>query len=498
MYSSNHDCILHAEKYINDLNWVLVPVLGTGPEPKAPWVRGWPDWKPDAKALADILTKNLQAGIGVNLGGSGLIDLEGDSPEAEGLLDDLCGGLDFPSWRSRRSRHRLFQAHPQVEHLDIKALAIEFRTGRHQSVLPPTVFQGGAKYEWLVSPFEVSPPELPDHLVQFYRDHAGRQRSEKEAIAASDKKRRFPYRDNLDYLLRRFNLLAEVEKAGLDLLCRHADNNGNIPCFVPAALRDGNVDHHPSGIFNVFNGVLRDFSTSLNHRYFRLMEALTGEPWLQILRKYEKAVGPISGHPHSRRISLPTDRAKETVPLDTARMELTKYLDEQLSRPPRPKTINLIKGPCGLGKTYSLCKLLGEKGRKAIILTLENKLADNHLQIINEIGKGNAARMPVLKESPCPHQKEYEATTKHGYKPSQSFPCRQCPISPSHCQYHLGFQDLYDADQLCCAAPTIPMMTFTAATAMRIAPLSSMTRIALTSSSPRTPTPSGIGVPGER
>ncbi len=105
-----------------------------------------------------------------------------------------------------------------------------------------------------------------------------------------------------------------------------------------------------------------------------------------------------------------------------------------------------------MGKTYSLCKLLGEKRRKAVILTLENKLADNHLQIINEIGGGNASRLPVLRDSPCPHQKEYEATTKHGYKPSQSFPCRQCPISPSHCQYLLGFQDVDDADQLCCAA----------------------------------------------
>ena len=295
-------------------------------------------------------------------------------------------------------------------------------------------------------------PRLSDQLIQFYRDHEASQEKENKTQTASDKKKRYPYRDNLDYLLRHFDLLAEVESAGLDLLCDHADNNGNIPCFVPAALRNGKKDHHPSGIFNVFNGVLRDFSTSQNHRYFRLLESLTGEPWLQILRRYEKAAGPISGHPHSRRISLPTDRATETVTLEAARAELTQYLDEQLSRPPRPKTVNIIEGPCGVGKTYSICKLLGQKSRKAIILTLENKLADSHLRIINEIGNGNAARMPVLKDSLCPHQKEYEATTKHGYKPSQSFPCRQCPISPSHCPYLLGFQDMDDADQLCCAA----------------------------------------------
>ncbi len=453
MYYSNHDCILNAEKYINELNWWLVPIRGSGNAPKAPLVDGWPDWHPSTMALADILKKHPRAGIGIHLGGSDLIDLEGDSPDAEALLEDLCRGLDFPCWRSRRSKHRLFQANPAVGHLNIKSVAIEFRTGRHQSVLPPTVFQGGARYEWLVSPFEVLPPQLPDHLIQFYQDHAGDTAGKGGNNTASDKKKRFPYRDDLDYLLRHFDLLAEVENAGLDLVCHHADNNGNIPCYVPAVLRNGNEDRHLSGIFNIYNGVLRDFGSDQNHRYFRLMEALTGEPWLQILRRYEKAAGPISGHPHSRRISLPTDRAATgQVTLDTARAELTQYLDEQLSRPPRPKTINLIKGPCGVGKTYSLCKLLGEKRRKAVILTLENDLASKHVQIINEIGKGNASRMPVLKGSPCPHQKEYEATTKHGYKPSQTFPCRQCPISPSHCQYLLGFQDVDDADQLCCAA----------------------------------------------
>jgi hypothetical protein len=49
---------------------------------------GWPDWNPNANALTEILAKHPHAGIGVNLGGSGLVDLEGDSPEAEGLLDD--------------------------------------------------------------------------------------------------------------------------------------------------------------------------------------------------------------------------------------------------------------------------------------------------------------------------------------------------------------------------------------------------------------------------
>jgi hypothetical protein len=187
MYYSNDERISLGEKYINDLNWWLVPIRGSGRQPKAPLVSGWPDWRPTTEALAEILQKSPAAGIGIHLGGSGLIDLEGDSPAAESLLNDLCGGLEFPSWRSRRSRHRLFQANPQVEHLNIKSLAIEFRTGRHQSVLPPTIFQGGARYEWLVNPFEVPPPQLPGHLIQFYRDHAGNQGGKKEANVTVNK-----------------------------------------------------------------------------------------------------------------------------------------------------------------------------------------------------------------------------------------------------------------------------------------------------------------------
>lgn len=453
MYSSNHDCISCAEKYIN-LGWWLVPIRGNGSAPKAPLLDGWPEWKPDNESLVEVLQKHPAAGIGVHLGGSGLLDLEGDSDAGEAILTNLCRGMDFPCWRSTRSTHRLFQVHPDVSHLNIKALAIEFRTGRNQSVLPPTAFQDGARYEWLVNPFDVSPPPLPDHLVDFYREYAEATDPIERTTAPTGKDTRFPFRDDLDYLLRHFDLLVEGENAGLDLLCHHPDVNGNIPCFVPAILRNGKPDHHPSGIFNVYNGVLHDFATGLNHRYFRLLEALTGEPWLNIFRQYEEKAGPVSGRPHSRRISLPrpTHAAEEKVDLQSARQRLGQYLDEQLSRPPQPKTLHLIKGPCGVGKTYSLCKLLANRDTKAIILTLENELAGNHLQIINEEPGGNARRMPVLNESPCPHQKEYEATTRRGYKPSQSYPCQRCRIGPEHCPYLLGFQDVTTAAQLCCAA----------------------------------------------
>ena len=112
MYSSNDERILLGEKYISELNWVLVPVVGTGHAAESAVGQGMARLEPTTEALAEILLKSPAAGIGIHLGGSGLIDLEGDSPEAEALLDDLCWRLEFPSWRSRRSKHRLFQANP--------------------------------------------------------------------------------------------------------------------------------------------------------------------------------------------------------------------------------------------------------------------------------------------------------------------------------------------------------------------------------------------------
>ena len=60
--------------------------------------------------------------------------------------------------------------------------------------------------------------------------------------------------------------------------------------------------------------------------------------------------------------------------------------------------------------------------------------------------------MPVLREDGCIHPDDYEATSRRGFKASQSFPCKPCSIGPSHCAYLLGFRDLSDADQLCAAA----------------------------------------------
>ena len=77
---------------------------------------------------------------------------------------------------------------------------------------------------------------------------------------------------------------------------------------------------------------------------------------------------------------------------EAGRTKLNQYFDEQLDREPRPKTLHVIKGPPGLGKTFSLCGKLTEKHKRAVILTLENELADHHSLLLPQ-----AKRMPVLR-----------------------------------------------------------------------------------------------------
>jgi hypothetical protein len=159
MYYSVDNRISAAEKYISELGWWLVPVRGFGEKAKQPLFKGWPDYCPDSKSVASILEIHLSAGIGVNLGPSGLVDLEADSDEGEAVLDDLCRGLEFPWYQSRRSKHRLFKADTSIASLGITAQKIEFRAGRHQSIIPPTVI-GETEYKWQISPFECPPPPL--------------------------------------------------------------------------------------------------------------------------------------------------------------------------------------------------------------------------------------------------------------------------------------------------------------------------------------------------
>jgi hypothetical protein len=450
-----HSCLPDAIRYATELGWWLVPTRGpASPKPKAPIHRGWPDFRPSADDVRWVFDRYTTAGVGLNLGGSGLIDVEADAAEGDEFLEGFCAGVPHPCWRSRRGRHHLFRDPGGAPFAELPELGVEFRAGRHMSVLPPTPMPEGDRYEWLVDPFAVPPPPLPDALAEVYRA-AQKARSEppRGNRPVPPDARRFPFRDDFDYLLRHFDLRERAAEAGLEFAAARPDASGNIACFVPAALRGGNPDDHPSGVFNVFNGRLRDFATGAHHRYFDLIAALTGSTWELVWKDYEAGAGGAAVRSHSRRLGPPTPTGGgDRVSLDEARSRLRDYVDAQLARAPAPKTLHLILGPCGLGKTWQVCAALAARRRPAVVLTLENKLAGVHAALINGADGGRARRMPVLRESPCPHPDAYERSARLGYQPSRGEPCRSCAIGPRRCPYLLAFSSVETADQLCAAA----------------------------------------------
>ncbi len=455
MYNSvgtNNVCLEQAIRYVTELGWCLVPLRAVEPEPKKPIYGGWPDLRPKEQQLVEIFEGQPHLGIGLNLGPSGLVDIEGDSPQAEAILDDLCQGLEFPCWRSRRSTHRLFRSTEGISHHRIADLEIEFRAERHQSVLPPTQFRpGGTTYEWIVDPFDVAAPPVPPKIVEFFKEHGGNARQVNRNREVGQP--RIRYRDHNDYIFRHCDLREELEAVGVRFLDSTPDANGNIPCYVPEQLRGGNSDQHPSGVFNVFNGTLRDFATGENHLFFNLMEALTNEPWYEIFRRYERETDGVSGSPHSRRLGFSEPEVGvDLIDLESARTKLKQYIQEHLGRPKQAGIIHIITGPPGLGKTTIICNEIAAREKKAIILTLENRLATCHRQLIHDAGGNNARRMPVLRDTECPHPDEYGRMVRRGFSPKQSAPCRKCVIGLNLCPYFAQFGSLAEADQLCCAA----------------------------------------------
>ena len=152
-------------------HWMVVPVdvnkhpLGGS---------GWPERAIRADEMIELLARGERmppefAGFGVLLGPrSGLIDLDGDGPNAEANYAMLVGddALPCPGWRSMRGKHRLFQWDDRFSELlssVVKIGDLEVRFGNEvlQSALPPL---GGR--QWLVLPSECPPPKLPDKAWQ--------------------------------------------------------------------------------------------------------------------------------------------------------------------------------------------------------------------------------------------------------------------------------------------------------------------------------------------
>jgi hypothetical protein len=122
-----------------------------------------------------VLEKNPQANLALLLGDGGrtpLVDVEGDTPEANDLISDLCRGHDHPMFASRKSIHHLFKC-PDPFLTVLKHGGVEFRGNRHISVVPPSTHPTGQLYRWLTDP-AMPVPDMPGGLADWYWDRRPR------------------------------------------------------------------------------------------------------------------------------------------------------------------------------------------------------------------------------------------------------------------------------------------------------------------------------------
>tara|TARA_Y100000034_G_C6899983_1_gene415850 strand:+ start:2171 stop:2827 length:657 start_codon:yes stop_codon:yes gene_type:complete len=138
-------------------------IIPIHPGSKVPIGERWNDnWS--LRAVERIFDSKPDSNIGILLGL--MIDVEGDTPEANDFLDDILKNDPHPIWQSHRSRHHLFLS-PNRKFQYHAFNGIEFRGHRHQSVLPPSHHSTGLQYEWVSQEFPV--PMLPKCLAKMLK-----------------------------------------------------------------------------------------------------------------------------------------------------------------------------------------------------------------------------------------------------------------------------------------------------------------------------------------
>jgi hypothetical protein len=101
---------------------------------KVPLCKAWnSDW--DREVVRDKICQFPDANLGILLGD--VVDVEGDSEDANRTILDLIGDYPHPCYFSTKSIHHLFlNPDPNLAHFRFKE--IEFRGHGHQSVIPPS------------------------------------------------------------------------------------------------------------------------------------------------------------------------------------------------------------------------------------------------------------------------------------------------------------------------------------------------------------------------
>lgn len=138
------------------------------PGTKQPMLNSWTHWNHGAARQAFVLEGLVN--FGLLLGD--IMDVEGDSEEANNKILDLIGDYPHPCYSSRKSIHHLFIS-PNPKLTIFKRNHIEFRGASHQSVIPPSTLISGVKYEW-IQDLNTPIPVMPKNLLRFFWSMVGR------------------------------------------------------------------------------------------------------------------------------------------------------------------------------------------------------------------------------------------------------------------------------------------------------------------------------------
>jgi hypothetical protein len=149
---------------------------------KRPVGKGWNlNWS--IERWRKFFENNNDYNMGILLGD--VVDVEGDTKEANELLVKLIGGQPHPMFSSSKSIHHLFW-NPDPDLTCRKFNGIEFRAHSVQSVVPPSIHEEGAKYQWLNSGFILT--DMPEALRDYYLENTKESPHSKQSPRSKTKK----------------------------------------------------------------------------------------------------------------------------------------------------------------------------------------------------------------------------------------------------------------------------------------------------------------------
>lgn len=152
------------ESFLKYLDFGYKPIL-LHQNTKIPIFYGWQK-KYNYKTYYDLLIKSdKKYNIGFLLGN--IVDIEGDTEEANEILNRYFLVKNHPIYKSKKSYHHLFKnSYRNISRIQINNF--EIRGFSHQSVVPPSNVDSSENYIWIedLMPFN----ELPEIPIDFAKD----------------------------------------------------------------------------------------------------------------------------------------------------------------------------------------------------------------------------------------------------------------------------------------------------------------------------------------